>query len=362
MNRRNLIILGCCFVFATTVVLTLYAASYKAVHTPNSFLRDYRKFAAIKANELDVEYNSWYIAGVTGEHVYLGNIMAPMRLLVTNLTLTDTQHVRLRIKDTEDATIYVKTRIKIDPPYFYIADGTRPVLFRGKLGEWEAERFMYDKAYFTQATPIGSTSFAIRTNSPATLDNVLGKVRNDTPRVMLDSTLLVKQVDGIFCTDGELLYNKDLNKLVYTYYYRNGFVVYDTGLNLAYRGHTLDTFMQAQIKVGYIPSEKVSKLTYKKTIHKSTSASGSNLFIHSGLLAKNDVADLLDRVAVVDVYDLRNDTYRFSFIVPHLGFEKTKLRDFMVLNNKTLVALHDHHLVRYDLKQEFFADDAREGI
>lgn len=349
MNRKNLIILGCCLVFATLVVLTLYAASYTIVHQPNSFFREYDKFTALKVRSVDLGVNSYYIAGVTGNHIYLGNVTNPFKLLVTNHALNDTQHVQLNLKNTDNPWVYNRTMVRVDSPYFFMQDGVMPAIFRGTIGEWRAERFMYDSgAYFKHCVPIGRTSFAMRTNSYPSLDNVLGKIQPDSPYVKLNAALLEKQIDGLFDTDGQLFYNKDLQKLVYTYYYRNGYIVYDTNLNLDYRGHTIDTFMRAQIKVGYVKADDSRTLTYKKYINTRSFTSGNYLFINSNLLAKNDQPNLFDRLAVIDVYDLRNDRYAFSFLLANYD-DNAKLNDFVVFKNRELIAIHDHYLIRYDL-------------
>lgn len=352
MNKKNLIALACCFVFATLVVLTLYGASYKKVHSPNSFLREYRKAFAAKASTMDITYSSYYIAGVTNEHIYLGNVTAPFRLLIVNHALTDSQRVHLKLKNEANSWVYKKTMITVDSPYFYMADGIMPAVFRGRLGEWQAERIISDAAYFTRLIPLSHSSFAIRTTGYPSLENVLGKLQADTPRVKLEPTLLEKQIDGRFCTDGELFYNRDLKKLVYTYYYRNGYVVYDTNLNLTYRGHTIDTFKRAQIKVGYVDSDNSRKLTYKKFINTRSTTSGNYLYIRSGLLAKNDSEHLFDKMSAIDVYDLRSKAYAFSFTLTNYPAE-AKPNNFAVYKNEALFSVSGNYLIRYNLKSKY---------
>lgn len=352
--KKNFIILGICFVFATVVVITLYAASYKIVHTRNSFLREYAGFAAVKSSEMDIGFNSYYIAGITDDQVYLGNVTAPFHLLVTNKTLTDSQHVKLRIKGKVNPSVHKATKVKIAPPYFYLADGIRSMVYRGRIGEWVAEPFNYDSgAYFTQIVPISSSSFAIRTNESGTMYNILGKVRADTPRIQLKRDLLQRQVDGVFDTDGTLLYNTDLKRLIYTHYYRNEFIVYDTNLTLDYRGHTIDTFSRARIKVAHVSSENTNVLQDKEFVNLHSCTSGRYLFVRSNLLAKYDPKDWLSTQSVIDVYDLVSNTYQFSFILPN--HEKSRVADFAIFN-KTLIALYDHYIVKYDLQQKYFLE------
>lgn len=349
--KKTVIKLGICFLLGTVVVLSLFAATYKIRHEPNSFLREYQRPFLQSRPVIDLTFNSYYIAGITEDAVYLGNITAPFDVLVTNKTLTDSQHVKLRIKGVKNPTIYKSATIKIDPPYFFLADGIKPLLYRGKIGQWEAEKFDYDSgAYFQQLVPLGNNSFAIRTAQYKTLYRILGKVQQDSPRIRLDSTLLQKQVDGIFCTDGMLMYNSQLKRLVYTYYYRNEFILYDTNLNLDYRGHTIDTFSRAQLKIGYVPSDRTTILLDKKITNIRSCTSGNYLYISSNLLAKNDSKGWLDTNSIIDVYDLRSNTYKFSFILPH--YKDQRMRDFMV-SGEIMIVLYDNYMVKYNLQPNY---------
>jgi hypothetical protein len=355
MKQKLVIVLIGCFLLASLLVATLYALSNKIVHEPGSFLRQYQKGVAIKSSDLDIKYNTFYIAGISNEQIYLGNVTSPFYLLMTNLSLTDSQHVMISLKNPQNKKLYERSKIKIDFPYFYYTDGTMPGLFRGKLGEWQAYPFMFDSAYFDHAEIIGPSSLAIRTRNLES-QNVLGKIQNEAPYIALAPDLLQKQIDGIFDTEGMLRYNKTLHRLIYTYFYRNEYIVYDTNLNLDYRGHTIDTFSRAQIKTGYISSTKTHKLLEEKFVNKASCTSGNYLFIQSGLLAKNDYKKMFDMLDVIDVYDLRSNTYRFSFTVDFYEAE-FKLRDFRVYDDKILIALYDHYIVKYDLRSRYFKDD-----
>jgi len=220
MKQKLIIILVSCFLSATILVVTLYALSDKIVHEPGSFLRVYAKDAAIRSNDMDMGLNSWYIAGITDDHIYLGNFTQPLDMLVTNFSLTDSQRIRIVLKNMEHKPIYQQSRIHIVSPYFYYADGISPALFRGKIGDWQADRLKFDSAYFAKAEIIGPKSIAIRAHD-LKLENVLGKIQEVAPILTLAPDLLQKQIDGVFCTDGMLRYNETLHQLIYTYYYRN---------------------------------------------------------------------------------------------------------------------------------------------
>ncbi|MDN5211963.1 hypothetical protein QQ020_07865 [Fulvivirgaceae bacterium BMA12] len=350
MKRKPVIILSGCLIFTTVLVAMLYGLSDKGRHERNSFVRNYQPDIATKLNELDIRYNSYFIAGMVDNQIYLGNVTAPAHLLIANTTLTDTQHVKLHIKNRENFKLTKLLIVKVDSPYFYLVDGLMPGFFRGKIGEWKAEHFMPEtKAYFNQCIPFGDSAFAIRTKSLANKEYELGVVTNDSPHVKLEHGLLEKQIKGTFCVDGELNYSKALDRLVYTYRYRNEYIVFEPNLQLDYRGHTIDTFSRAQINIAKINSENARTLTSRpKIINAQSRVSGNYLYVHSGLLAKNDQLDALYRSSIIDVYDLRNNTYKFSIQIPN--HHQKKLTKFQVFNDEMLVATHDRYLVTYDLK------------
>ena len=315
-------------------------------------VRNYRPVIIKKNNEIDLKYNSYYIAGMVGDNVYMGNATAPLHLLITNIILTDTQHIRMNIRNRKDHKLTRVLNVKVDSPYFYLADGKMPGFFQGKIGEWQAERLINKDAYFDQSLPIGDSLFAIRTKSSVNMEYELGVITKDTPYVRIEHSLLEKQIDGSFCVDGWLNFSKELDKLIYTYYYRNEFIVYDRNLNLDYRGHTIDTFSTAQLKIAEIKSDRAKTLTSRsKIINALSRVSGNYLFIYSTLLAKNDHLDALQNSTIIDVYDLKNNLYKFSFLIPN--HKEKKVSRFQVFNNEILVATHDRYLVTYNIKLDF---------
>jgi len=349
--KRTIILLTTCFVIGASSVVALYAINKKIVHKPNNFLRTYyNKILRKRTENLDLKYNSYYLAGIADNNIYLGNVSNPLHLIKANYTLTDTQHVRLNVS-IENLKSTQSIWIKIGSPYFYIVDGNMPWVLRGKLNEWIADRFIVDSTYFSQIVPINGHSFGIRTQLRENGEYILGKIQLKAPHQQLKAGLLQKQIDGFFCTDGVLNYNSEINKLVYTYYYRNEYIVYDTNLRLDYRGHTIDTFSRAQLTIGYITSDSTATLTSRKTINTMAQTSGNCLFIASNLMAKNDISGILDTQTIIDVYDLRYNRYKFSFTITNLS-HRDKVRDFRIFQNKLLVVLFDHELACYELQEE----------
>lgn len=329
----------------------LYIITDDITHRHNNFVRLFPPHLIKQTKVLDIKYNSYYIAGTSENKIYLGNTTALLHLLEINSTLTDTQHVRLTIKSIANLK-FRNPFTKVNPPYFYIMDGAMPILLRGRINEWYATRFMFDSAYYTNIVPINSSSFALRTTSAITKEYILGKETAYAPHIKLTAGLLEKQIDGQFCTDGTLHYNKELQMLVYVYFYRNQYIVMDTNLNLAYRGKTIDTVSRAKIKIASINSIKAITIAAPPlVVNKSSRVYRNWLFINSNLMAKNETETKFTKASVIDVYNLKERTYQFSFYLHDNG--KQKMRSFWVFDN-TLVALYDHFIFAYELNSSFF--------
>lgn len=233
--KKTYTVLFICMVCGIGIMSLLFLFSEHKLHRDNSFTRRFPGHPAIKAKQFDLTYNSYYIAGADLGKIYLGNSIAPFHLVTLDTTLQNKETIRLTID--QDSLEYKSMQLRVIPPHFFLMDGMMPSLFRGNTSDWKARSIMNKPAYFSQIEPIDSVSLVIKGVSGKTRENVLGKISlSETDKVDLSHDLLQKQIDGIFDTDGILLYNRQLQKLVYTYYYRNQFIVADTDLQLNHLG------------------------------------------------------------------------------------------------------------------------------
>ncbi|UNY98618.1 hypothetical protein MQE36_16250 [Zhouia spongiae] len=335
-----------------TSVIVLYGISHKMTHKKNSFNRLFPPHPVKKMKSFDLKFNSFYFAG-TGQHeVYLSNATATLYFLTLRLTPIDTSHVVLSVEHDETKKFASDTRVEVLPPYFYIVDGVTPQLLRGTLGDWKTKKFMYDSVYFSKAIPIGAKSFALRAVSSATKEFVLGKLADNPPHIKLTPGILQKQIDGIFCVDGMLHYNRELDQIIYLYHYRNQYMVMDTILNLLRTGKTIDTNNVAKIQISAPKVGRPRKMSAPPfLVNKQSSTSANLLFVCSNLMAKNEDKKSFKESSVIDVYDLEKDVYEFSFYLP--DYKGYKVTDFRVAGNY-LVALHNRYLVVYLLEPRRF--------
>ncbi|MDO5986533.1 hypothetical protein Q4Q39_03850 [Flavivirga amylovorans] len=350
-HKKTYISLFICTVCGIGGMFLLFSLSEHKLHRDNSFTRRFAGHPAIKAKQLNLTYNSYYIAGADQGKIYLGNSIAPFHLITLDTALQNKETIRLTIN--QDSLPYKSIQLRVIPPYFFLMDGAMPYIFKGKTTDWKARSIMNIPPYFSQVEPIDSANLFIRGVSGKTRENVLGKINlSGTGKVSLSHDLLQKQIDGIFDTDGTLQYNHQLQKLVYTYYYRNQFIVADTNLQLNHLGKTIDTISHAQIKVGTIASKNQQKMAAPPlTVNKNTATYGNYLFVNSKLIGKYEPIHIWERASIIDVYNLVENTYEFSFYI--YGIKKDKLKSFRVLHDK-FIGLIGNHIVTYQLDTSLF--------
>lgn len=334
------------------IVVLLYSFSADMVHRQRDvFIRQLPPHVITKKHELDLGYNSYYIAGVDKDKIYLGNNMAPFHLLVVDSKLKDTQHIKLNLNRLD--LPLRSLQVRVTPPYFYMTDGSVPAIFKGKVSDWKASLTVSNKPYFTSAEPVDSSIMAIRTNSISTKENVLGTISmKDSIKQKLFPDLLKKQIDGIFCTDGKLLVNKELQKVIYVYSYRNQFIVANVDMEKEFIGKTIDTISKAQIDVVNIDSKGVRTLSSQPlVVNRQCSTNGNYLFVSSNMLGKYEPDNILNVSSVIDVYDLNQNTYALSFYL--LNHRQQRMTDFEVYGDR-LIAILDKSLVIYELRHDYF--------
>ncbi|MEA9412635.1 MauE/DoxX family redox-associated membrane protein [Flavobacterium sp. PL02] len=335
------------FLISFGIVGVLFKLSEDIIDHRNNFVRRFPG-RAVKLHEIDLKVNSYYFAGFTDDKIYLGNQTAPLLVIALDTVLQKRSEFKIHLNRTDFQ--FQSTQLRISPPDFYLIDGSVPVVYKGQVKDWKAYMKWNGTPTFSHYELIDSLTLAFRSNSNTNGESILGSLHfGNEPKVHLNPNLLQKQIDGIFDVDGVLHYDKSLHKLVYTYLYRNEFIVADHELNLTYRGKTIDTISKAQIKVVEVTSRKERKLAAPPLIVNKASAVCKNLlFVNSVLPGKYEPAEMWKEASVIDIYDLNTNYYKGSFYIYHIKNEK--LKNFFVLDNN-FYGFIGKYLVHYKLSK-----------
>lgn len=339
------------FLLSTGTVVLLFLLSEEKMHRNNSFIRRYPHHPITMIKGIPLKYNSYYIAGFEKGKIYLGNSTAPLHLVSVDTSLKRKEPIRIQITDSKDYP-FAAIQVKINPPYFYIVDGAIPIIYKGNTTNWKATLLTKNTSTFSLLEPTNKDSFVVRSNETTTREHVLGTI-NKTNRYELKkkNKVLQKKIDGIFDTDGMLIYNKELDKVIYSYYYRNTFIVADTDLKRTHLEKTIDTVRQLPLEFVYLPNKEKKLAKQPKMINKYATSAGKYLFIKSDRLGKYESEEIAKQASIIDVYDLEKQTYEFSFYLYH--YKNEEIKTFKIYNN-LVVGLTENYLITSELKPKYF--------
>lgn len=346
-TKYKLLLLTALAIIGVATVALLFAFSEKMMHRNNAFQRRFMPHPIEKLKEHDLKFNSYYFAGFQEKKIYLANYKVPLLLKVIDINLNTTNDSAISIANSN--LPFRRVRIGVNPPYFYLGDGTVPILFRGKTITGNGVQ-LFDKAYFTEFTVADSLTIGFATVSSKTKSNTLGLLKNHSDSLIINENLLTKQVDGIFDSDGSLLWNAKHEQFLYVYRYRNTYEVINKDMKKIFTGRTIDTIRTAILDINYDNSTQQSKLGWKSVIvNKASATSGDYLYIESDRLGQYE--DESNTSTIIDVYNITNNSYEFSFYIYHNP--GIKLKEFKI-DGHILAALIEEKLLIYKLKPEYF--------
>jgi len=329
-------------VISSAVVVGLFVSSEHIMKRENPFVRRFMPHHIDKAEYLDVEVNSYYIAGLTNDTIYLGNYTAP--LLITAVPTNLSTKVEHQIKLDETQRSFRSLTIRVQGQEFFVSDGTIPIIYKGSTNNWKAKRFMEEKIYFSLLQPINEHQFLFRSQRAANGEHVLGKLDfNDSTTFELYDNALQKQIDGVFDTDGQLITDAITNKGIYTYYYRNQYLVYQPQTNQFTQGKTIDTTTLAKIQVTELTDGTRKMGAPPQKVNSKAYAYNGMLYIKSDLMGKNEPRSMWKQASIIDVYDYNKNEYLYSFYA--YDHHREKIKEFAV-NDMHFFGLIGNSIVR----------------
>jgi len=330
-------------VISGAVVVGLFVSSEHIMKRENPFVRRFMPHHIDKAEYLDLGVNSYYIAGLTNDTVYLGNYTAPLLVTAVPTNLGTKVEHQIRLDETQRS--FRSLSVSVQGNEYYVSDGTIPIIYKVSTANWTATKYMEEKVYFSLLQPMENKTFLFRSQRAVNGEHVLGKLNvSDSTNFELYDEALQKQIDGVFDTDGQLVTDAKTNQGVYTYYYRNQYLVYQPLANRFVKGKTIDTTTLAKIKVTTLTNGEKKMGAPPQKVNSKTYAYNGLLYIKSELMGKNEPRSMWKQASIIDVYDYNKNEYQYSFYAyDHQG---DKIKEYAV-NDSYFFGLVGNSLVRY---------------
>lgn len=287
------------------------------------------------------------LAGCDQEHIYLSDAEAPAHIIIKNWKLETVKEVLI---DLNGGVLVGKTTVKVDSPYFFVADSGKPMIYRGRVTDWKAKPFLTSQMFFSDYLPLSGDRLVINTQAANRSDSIfrrmLGIIKSDTPQVKLQPGLLKGQLDEHYSTMGRLSYSQEAHKVIFTYLHRNEVVVMDTNLNIVDRKHTIDTITKVKVKPIMVNDSTTTLASPPGVVNFQTTTAANIHFVNSDLMGNED-RERFDNSSVIDFYGIVPFKYRGSFYIP--DDDGSKVNQFMVHENR-LVATFGNSIATYDIR------------
>lgn len=334
-------------VLSTVMIIILYHRSDYMGKKENHFIRKFLQHTITEDKRYDLAVNSYYFAGSTKDSVYLGNYTTPFSLISLDTGLKEMNEKKI-IPDRFDFS-FKRAMLQINAPYYYLYDGTVPVIYKGLLGNEKVHTYSKSQAYFSQLINWDQRSFVFSTYYAPLKKQSLGILSPEEKNpLQLKPDLLQKSKDGVFDTDGLMHFDSENQSLVYAHYYKNQFLVLDKDLNIKGDFKTIDTISQPQIDVAELSDgrRKMNKPPLKVNV--TSTVKYGLLFNQSNLMGRYENTKNWENNAVIDVYSIAEQNYIGSF---YLSKPKEIKKIQLEIIGDYLFVLVGNEIIRYRFAQ-----------
>lgn len=317
--------IGALTVFPVVSVVALFLSSEHMLTKENGFKRTFLENPYTE-KAVYLPFEGYYFAGVDKERIYLGNSSRPF--IVTSFTPDLKEMKTLKIEpENWSAFLFRNLQVQVYSDHFYLFDGTVPVIYRGNLSHPQAKVISKNDAFFTQFAVLDSMSFALRSQSSSSHQYVIASLLlRPVPHVIIHDQLLEKQIDGVFDVDG--LLKAGQSHAVYTYSYRNEFIVMDSQLRRLAKMNTIDSTSKARISVTALQDGTRRMNAPPVKVNENLALYRTLLFIQSNMRGKNEKYREWRKHATVDVYRTDAHQYLGSFRIERRRAKP--MQDFLI--------------------------------
>lgn len=278
------------------------------------------------------------VRGVAGMHedslyLYTDSLNQLLKIDIFSLTTTTLQLPIRRIIIDRVGTAF---STKATPEFVHIFANNLPgIIILNRHSSTTALRRV--KRAFTSQAVVSNTNCILRQVTSLHNGSQFVAIQTDSEEIKSESALAQSDQDrGIFSGDGQLHYDSHTQLLVYTHYYYNSVVGFDTLLKPSIQFQTIDTI------------QRIRKGRSQPLVTNQKSCTGNGvLYICSNLKADNETYENYRNNIPVDLYHIRTGTYLGSFYLP---VSNGKLIKSFTVDEKILAALyHDGKLMLFSI-------------
>ncbi len=329
-------------------IVALFLSSEHIMKKANNFTRRFPHHPILEEQSFDLKVNSYYFAGRSGSHIYLGNSSTPFRLLRINDALQKTDTLDL-VPETNHK--FNNLQYTVQDRMLYAYDGSVPVIYASHTDSLSLpmREISSKEVYFDQLVTLSPSQFMLRVEEKATKKTALATLSlKAAEKVNINSMLLTDKADGGFDADGRLLFDYTFGNAYYLFYYRNQILKLNNALQLVQQMKTIDTIAAANLKVTTLKNGRKKLTEPPLLVNRSMTIHRGVIFNESGLMGRYESRDQWRNNAVVDIYTTSPAEYWGSMYVQHRG--KNRMSQMLITDTHFFV-LSGNEIVRYRFAQ-----------
>jgi hypothetical protein len=325
----------------------MFITSENMIKHENNFTRRFLQFPVVEDRSINLVNDRFYFAGNENNNIYLGNHYNP--LIISTVDKEMRTITEMKSQPDNMNFQFRNMTLEVKAPHYFLTDGTVPILFRGMIGNSKAKMISYNDAYFSQIRIIDSVNFALRTQSSESKKLTIATLNIASPqKVKIHPDILKKQIDGVFDSDGYLIYSKDPERLIYLYSYRNQFMVMDKSMNILQSLHTIDTTSFAKIKTTTMKNGLHKMIQPPMTVNQRIAAYGNLALIHSNMKGRFETEESWKKTSIIDIYRTDRQEYVGSF---YIDKKKGKGLTDIMMTDSHLYVIIGKQLIRYTYRK-----------
>lgn len=340
--KKSILTISIVFIASVGMITFLFLSSEHIIKKENNFTRRFLPHPISNEKPIDLKASSFYFAGHRGDTIFLGNREAP--LLMTTVLPSYLYPISDTLSLSDDRLPFKKVELQISYPFFSLIDGTVPVIFEGQLPELNAQKIRMQCPYFSQLKMISPHEYLFKSTLTNGRKAVLGYLNSEIERMAIKDDFLEVQMDGLFDTDGHLSYDAISRQVVYTYLYRNQYLTANDRLLKKEAGYTIDTVTMARINLHQMADGTTKMAAPPLEVNLFQTAFDDRLYNVSALRGKFESLNRWKQSKIVDVYNLKDKSYQYSFYIKN---RKNHSAKDMLITKKYFYILIGNEIVRY---------------
>jgi hypothetical protein len=289
--------------------------------------------------EIVLPHAGFYFAGTAGGRLYLGNLEVADSLYETDDLLSNLKRFQVKLPDTARFA-WRASKFFVSNVGISLWEGITPNIYYATSTDHGFGRVHFSDHKFDEFVLIDSNRIAYRGlnfDENAYFLCVVSSDGSGRKQLIFDSLAFQSK---IFETGGYLTYDTASKSLVYVLFYSNKVIRINPDLHSIEYLQTMDSTTAPNIDVVSIVTDSQRRTLVRNRPEfvniRGTAAEGM-LFNVSGVRSASEKIDRFAKNHVIDVYQLKPFSYRFSFYVPG----SAKLTGITIVNRKLAILQHE---------------------